>query len=333
MREIKLLDCTLRDGGSVNNWQFGEKNILKILQTLNDANIDIVETGFIDNNVIENKNSSINPSNKVFDDFCKKITNKKCRFYAMIDFSKYNQADFNLTKSKEINGIRIMFKKEQLLNVIEFCKKLNELNYEICLNPVSVTSYTKEELINLINVANLINPKVLYIVDTYGLLSTKETIEYFELFDKNLNQNIEIGYHVHNNLQLALKNSIEVINYKTKRNIIIDASLYGMGKRAGNTEMETLSLYLNENFDFQYDTNKLIKIIEEIIIPIKKDYQWGYSLIHYIAAINKCHSDYVTYLCEEKKLPVDEICEIVQKIPCEKKLTFDKDYILKYTNN
>ncbi|MBQ4077584.1 aldolase catalytic domain-containing protein [bacterium] len=333
MKKVELLDCTLRDGGSLNNWKFGEKTIIGILQSLNDSRIDIIEAGFIDNNSTEDNNSCTNPTDKYFNQLCKKIKNKNCKAYAMIDFSKYDIKKFNIQKKESLDGIRIMFKKHQLNDVVEFCKKLKKLNYEISLNPVSVTTYSKNELLNLINEANKIEPQILYIVDTYGLLSTKETIELFNIFNKHLNKNIKIGYHVHNNLQLALANSIEVIKVNNDRNIVIDASLYGMGKRAGNTPIESLSLYLNNNFEFEYDTNRLIKAIEKYILPLKTQYTWGYSLVHYIASINKCHSDYVTYLYKENNLSLDEIHDILKKIPKDKKLTFDKNYLQEYTKN
>ena len=79
MKKVELLDCTLRDGGSLNNWMFGEETIIGILQSLNDSHIDIIETGFIDNNSKEDKNSCINPTDKYFNQLCKKIKNKKCK--------------------------------------------------------------------------------------------------------------------------------------------------------------------------------------------------------------------------------------------------------------
>lgn len=333
MKKVELLDCTLRDGGSLNDWMFGEQTIIGIFQSLNDSHIDIVETGFIDNNSVENNNRSTNPSDRYFNQLCRRIKNKTCKAYTMIDFSKYDITNFNLQEKKELDGIRIMFKKHQLNDVIEFCKKLKKLNYEISLNPVSVTTYSKDELINLISKANQLKPEILYIVDTYGLLSTNETIELFGIFDKELNKNIKIGYHVHNNLQLALANSIEVIKANNNRTIVIDASLYGMGKRAGNTPIESLSLYLNNNLGHKYNTDKLIIAIEKYIQPLKTQYNWGYSLVHYIAAINKCHSDYVTFLYKENNFSLDEIHEILKKIPNNKKLTFDQNCIKEYTKN
>ena len=302
MKNIKLLDCTLRDGGSINNGMFGYSNILDICQFLNDSYVDIIETGFIDNNVTENKNSSINPSTDFFDEIINKINNKTSKTVAMIDFSKYDRKNFNISKKKNLDGIRIMFKKNQIKDVFDFCNRLKTLGYSIILNPVSITTYQKNELINLLEQANTLQPDTIYIVDTYGLLDKEETLEYFDLFKKYLIKDINIGYHSHNNRQLSLSNSIELINNSENRNLIIDTALFGMGKRAGNTPTELMANHLNTHNGSKYNLEKITQIINSHIIPLKGKYEWGYSLIHYIAAINKCHSDYVTYLYKEKEL-------------------------------
>ena len=327
MKKISILDCTLRDGGSLNNYLFGEENILQIFQMLNNANIDIIETGFIDNNKKEDKNCSINPSNTFFDNLSTRISNKKCHAVAMVDLCKYNLANFNITESKNLDGIRIMFKKEQLNSAIDFAQKIKQLNYKTILNPVSITSYSNEELNILFEKTNKLNPYTIYIIDTYGLLNTKETSDLYDIFNKNLNKEITIGYHSHNNLQLSFANSIEIINKADDRNIIIDASLYGMGKRAGNAPIELIAQYMNTNKNKDYNLNILTPIIEEKIAPLLKTFEWGYSLIHYTAATNKCHSDYVSYLYREKNLPFEEINRILKLINENQKLTFNKQHI------
>lgn len=333
MKKIQLLDCTLRDGGSINNGMFGNSNILKICQFLNDANIEIIETGFFDNNVISNKDSTINSNINFFNEITSKIKNKKCKTFAMIDFSKFNIKNFNKEKRTYLDGIRIMFKKERLSEVINFSYILKDLNYELILNPVSITTYSTKELENLLKEVNKINPNAVYIVDTYGLLDKDETLDYFRQFNDSLNIDIKIGYHSHNNRQLSLSNSIELINNTQDRNLIIDTALYGMGKRAGNTPTELMANHLNTHHNFNYDLNKLTQIINENILPLKNKYEWGYSIIHYIAAINKCHSDYVTYLYKERNFTIKKINNILKRIEEYKKLTFDYKYITELADN
>lgn len=324
MKKIKLLDCTLRDGGSLNGWMFGADNILSLYNSLNESGIDIVEIGFIDNNVKDNINSALKSSISEFDNI--KIENKKCKCCAMVDISKYDTSKFNFTRSKNIDAIRIMFKKELLNSAADCCVKLKELGYQVSLNPVSVTRYNEKEFLNLIEKSNNIKPNALYIVDTYGLMSQEETVKYFNLADKYLREETEIGYHIHNSMQTAVSNSINIINQDTKRTLIIDSSLYGMGKRAGNTQTEVIAQYLNKNFNKNYDIDKLIKTAEERIIPLKETCEWGYSLVHFIAAKNKCNSDYSTYFYKEKMMSLDEINCILKNFEEEKKLIFNKKY-------
>ncbi len=333
MKKIKLLDCTLRDGGSLNGWHFGCNNILNILQHLNDSNIEIVEIGFLQNNTEYSADKTIASSTAAFDNFILKVKNKKFKAAAMIDVEKYDISFLENKNETLIDGIRLMFKKQDLQKAVEYSFLIKEKGYSLSLNPVSITTYKKDDIKNLIKITNETEPDIIYIVDTYGLLNQVETTEYFKEFDDNLKEKTEIGYHPHNNLQLAFSNSIGIINNKSNRNLVIDGSLYGMGKRAGNANIELLSEYLNKNCNSNYDTGKLINIIETTILPLYKEYNYGYSLVHCIAAINKCHSDYVTYLKNNENLSYSEINKILPLISEDKKLTFDKQYVEEILQN
>ena len=327
MKQIKLLDCTLRDGGSVNKWNFGTKNIFNIMQQLNDANIDVIEVGFLQDNEGNNQNRSTSENPCFFNKKIESIKNKKAQFYAMIDFGKFDINKLQNKKFSSIDGIRLMSKKQHLMNALNVLENIKEKGYKVSINPVSVTTYTYKEYKELTKSINDIEPSIIYIVDTYGLMNRYQTMKYFEILNSNLKSNIAIGYHCHNNLQLAFSNAIEIINAETERNIIIDGSLYGMGKRAGNTNTELIADYLNQNKNANYDIDKISNIIEQIIAPIKNDFDWGYSQIHYTAAINKCHSDYVSYLYKEKSLSFAKINKILPLIDENRKLTFDKEHI------
>ncbi|MBQ9245143.1 hypothetical protein IJ182_02620 [bacterium] len=326
-KQIKLLDCTLRDGGSVNKWDFGHQNIMSILQTLNFANIDIVEIGFLQNGYQNSYDLSISDNTKNFDEKLEQIVNKNFKAVAMIDIGKFDIEELPQKKYTYIDGIRLMFKKSELELAFQTSLKIMEKGYSLSLNPVSVTTYDERDIEQLCDKTNSLMPDILYIIDTYGLMNNEETLKYFRTFNECLDCEIEIGYHAHNNLQLAYSNSIQIINNKNNRNIVVDGSLYGMGKRAGNTPTELLAYYLNTQFDASYNLKKIDDIIEQVIMPMKNNFEWGYSLIHYIAAINGCHSDYVTYLYNEKRVPLSRISDILKLIPNDKKLIFDKTCI------
>jgi 4-hydroxy 2-oxovalerate aldolase len=190
-----------------------------------------------------------------------------------------------------------------------------------------VTGYSDPELLEIINKINEIGPYGVAIVDTYGLMHKKELLHYFDMMDKNLSKGIVLGYHAHNNFQLAYANAIELMGMTSDRELLIDGSLYGMGKGAGNANTELLALYLNENFGNNYDIDQLLEAID---VDISKEYSkkyWGYSLMHYIAASNDCHPDYVNSLINKKTLSVKSINEILSKLDVQKKLSFNKELI------
>ncbi len=318
-KNIKLLDCTLRDGGSLINWNFTPSCVLNILQLLNDSNIDIIEAGFL-----QDDSFNLEYYNNLFS----KIHNKKAKTAIMINLGHYDTNQICNKTNANIDLIRLMFKKTQLKDAFDLAQKLTNKGYSISLNPVSVTSYDKNELEQLLTLSDKLKPEVIYIIDTYGLLNKHQTLKYLKLFDSHLDKKIQIGFHAHNNKQLAFSNSVEIIE-KSDRNIIIDGSLYGMGKRAGNAPTELTAQYLNLQYKKNYNINTISKIIESEIIPLKNKYEWGYNLIHYTAAINNCHSDYVTYLYEDKSLSFEQINKAVNLIHKDKKLTFDKSHIEK----
>ena len=325
--KIKLLDCTLRDGGSVNGWNFGNNNIVNILQILNDSNIDIAEIGFLKNSYTNSENLSISDNTGHLDKIIEKIRNKSFKTAAMINLGKFDINKLPDKRNTLIDGIRLMFKKQDLNAAIESSQIIKEKGYSLSLNPVSVTTYNDDDIKRLCEETNSLNPDILYIIDTYGLLDNVKTLDYFNKFNCLLNNDIEIGYHAHNNLQMAFSNSIQTIENRGNRNIVVDSSLYGMGKRAGNTHTELLAYYINKNHTNKYNIDLITSAIEKIILPMHKHYEWGYSLIHYIAAINGCHSDYVSYLYNEKHLNFNEIDTILKNIPLENKLTFSLECI------
>lgn len=293
---VSVLDCTLRDGGYLNNWQFGNGTISNIVEKLGLSKVDYIELGFLKNKSYSDFNSS-----HITD-----ITNISLKpndslFVAMIEIGEYDISDIPQYKDDIlIFGFRLMFRKKQLKEVIGIARKLQKLGYEIFLQPVNIMDYNLQELIELIQAANKINPYATYIVDTYGFMNKYDLMEKFLLLDSNLNKNIKLGYHSHNNLQLAYSNCIELIEHNTQREIILDSSVFGMGKGAGNANTELILSYLNEKFGANYDIDQILEIIDIYISKEKEKNPWGYSLLYYLAAITKSHHSYVRFLLDKK---------------------------------
>ena len=138
----------------------------------------------------------------------------------------------------------------------------------------------------------------------------KDILRIFYLIDNNLFKDIKIGFHSHNNLQLSFSNAQELITLNSKREIIIDTSIFGMGRGAGNLCTELMLQYINENIENKYYMLPILETIDEFIMPIFKTHSWGYSVPYYIAAINDCHPSYATYLTNMQTLFVKDINNI-----------------------
>lgn len=324
MKKVKILDCTLRDGGFVNDWGFGLGSIKSIISRLAYAGIDIIEIGFIDERRKYDENRSIFPDIQSIEPIFANMRPKDSILVAMIDFGTLSLEKIPEKAQSSLDGIRVIFKKKDQNAALEYISKIGKKGYKICVNPVSVTEYCEVELITLIEKINLLNPYAVSIVDTYGLMHNYELKQYFNIFDKYLKENIILGYHAHNNFQMAYANSIQLVNNESNREIVIDCSLFGMGKSAGNTCTELIAMYLNNYYGRSFNINQ---IQEAIDVDISKEFQkhaWGYNFHYYIAALNDCHPNYVQFFINKKTLSICSINEIIQKIPVEQKLSYDE---------
>ena len=131
---------------------------------------------------------------------------------------------------KSITGIRLTFHNHEIDKAINWARIIKDKGYKIFMQPVGTISYTDLELLQLVERMNELTPYAFYIVDTLGSMTKNELLHFFYNIDANLNSNIRIGFHAHNNLQLAFSNAQELSRVQTQREVILDASIYGMGK-------------------------------------------------------------------------------------------------------
>lgn len=327
MRNLKLLDCTLRDGGYINDWEFGQDALTSIFERLVSSNVDVIEVGFLDDRRKFDSNRSIMPDTESIAKIFGNLDKGNAMIVGMIDFGTCSIDHLQACSDSILDGIRVIFKKEKMHEAIAFCKQVKDLGYKVFTQAVSITSYNDQELLELIGLVNAIEPYAVSMVDTYGLLHQDNLIHIFDIMNANLKADICIGYHAHNNFQMGYANCIEILNKNVDRPILVDGSLYGMGKSAGNTPIELISMYMNENFEKNYDISQMLEAIEINLMDIYAKIPWGYNLFYYIAASNKCHPSYVSYLMNKRTLSIKSINEILRNIQPDRKLHFNKEYI------
>ncbi|WP_300279269.1 aldolase catalytic domain-containing protein [uncultured Subdoligranulum sp.] len=319
-RKRSLLDCTLRDGGYVNDWEFGKDYIPYIFERIASSGVDAIEVGFLDERRPFDPNRTIMPDTESVNRIFGNLDSCGAMKVAMIDYGTCGIEHIQPCSECWLDGIRVIFKKENMHAAIDFCKQIKDLGYQVFVQAVSITSYSDDELRQLIELANGIHPHALSMVDTYGLLDAESLGHIISVIDDNLLPDITLGYHAHNNFQLGYANAMSMLNKPLSRDVLVDGTLYGMGKSAGNAPIELIAMYMNTQFGAKYDVLQMQEAISTSILDIYKKTPWGYTLFYYIAAANKCHPNYVSFLMNKRTLSITAVNEILQKIPDDQKL-------------
>ena len=325
MSNIKVLDCTLRDGGYINEWDFGISKAKTIVELLAKSNIDYIETGFITKEIASLDKTLFNS----FQDIEKFIPEKadKSKLFGMITLGKFPIEEVPDINNSPVKGLRIIFKKSQKNTALEYCKKIKEKGYKLFINPTFTDQYTDSELIELLKRINEIEPYGMSIVDSMGVLKEKDLLRLYYIIDNNLDKDIALCFHSHNNLQLSFSNAQCLMKVCNNRELIIDSTVFGMGRGAGNLCTELITQYINDNYNGKYNLIPILKIVDEYITPIFTKTPWGYSVPYYLAAVNHCHPNYAKYLVDKQTVPVEIINDLLHVITDDKKATYDKNFI------
>ncbi len=327
MKKIKLLDCTLRDGGYINDWNFGHDNLVSIFERLVDAGVDIIEVGFLDQRREFDINRSIMPDTKSVEKIYGELDRKDSMVVGMIDYGTCDLDHIQPCSESFLDGIRVIFKKHLREDAMAFCGELVKLGYKVFAQLVSVTSYNEEEMLDLVRLANHYKPYAVSMVDTYGLMHQNNLMYYFNILNDNLDPEIGLGYHAHNNFQMGYANCIAMLSNDIERTMVVDGTIYGMGKSAGNAPIELISMHMNHSFGTNYGISQMLEAIDSNISQFYQPAAWGYNMFFYLAASNDCHPNYVAYLMEKRTLSVSSINELLGKLEGEKKLLYDRNYI------
>ena len=291
-----------------------------------EANIDIIECGYISQKKEYNIDRTQYTSFKQVGQFIPSDREGKI-FVAMINFGEYAIDDIPEYNGKSVDGIRVCFKRKERIEALEYARKIKEKGYKVFIQGMVSLSFTDEEFVDFIKKTNEIEPYAFYIVDSFGMMKGKDLIRLFYTVEHNLLSTINIGFHSHNNMQLAYSNCLSLTQVQSNRSIIIDASIYGMGRGAGNLNTELFTEYLNENHNANYNLKPLLTIVDDILDDFYKKNYWGYSLPNYISAKNNAHPNYAGFLDDKKTLAVEDMENIFQLMDEEKKVSYDKDYI------
>ncbi len=335
MKNINVLDCTLRDGGRIIDCAFPDQEIKEITKKLVNAKIDIVEVGFLrDSRNVKYKGNStfFTDVEQIIPFLDKSLQNSM--YVAFIDYGMFDFQTLKPCNGKSIDGIRFGFtKKNYMENRVELLECMSEVKnkkYKLFVQGVNSLNYSDREILELVDMINEVHPYSFGIVDTYGAMYMDDVDRIYGLIDHNMDKDICINFHSHNNYQLSFAFAQEIIKLsRGSRKIIIDGTLGGMGKVAGNLNTELIVDYLVRKLQYDYELDDVLDMLDDYIYKYSLKYKWGYSTAAMMAGIYKSHPNNVIYLTEKYRLDTKDIGKILSMITPIKRQRYDYDNIQK----
>ncbi len=296
--QIKVLDCTIRDGGLINKWQFSDEFVSKTFQVLSRACVDYMEVGYKSS---EKYFSRVENGAWKFcteEDLKRAIGGKNgtIKLSAMADIGRIDPQDI-LPKSESIlDMIRVACYAHETDKGISLAHHCQDKGYEVTINLMAVSKVMDRDLDEALNDLSKSSVPVVYLVDSFGAMYSEQihflAKKYFEAMPGK-----ELGIHAHNNQQLAFANTIEAIIAGINH---IDATIYGMGRGAGNCPLELLISFLKNP---KFDIRPIIEIIQELFITLKAEVEWGYHMPYMITGILNEHPRSGMKAMASKELP------------------------------
>lgn len=323
--DLQLLDCTLRDGGYVNDWKWGKNRARDIIRFLVKADIDVIEVGFLRN--VEEYNPDITVCNYI-EELNKLLPEKTGRsmFSCMVMCSNYDVNKLSLYSGKGIEMIRVTAHDYDIAEGMDFARSVKEKGYKLSINPINIMGYSDEQILWILNKVNEIQPYQFAIVDTFGSMKRRDLDRIVSLVDNNLDRNIRVSLHLHENMSLSCCLAQNFVDKHLNRPTAIDGSLMGMGRIPGNLPIELIADYLNDYADKNYDIDNLMDAIQDHIAPLHGACEWGYTPAYFLSARFNLHRNYAEYYLKKGDLTNRDINHILSRFDVKKKATFDAQY-------
>ncbi|MEC0092851.1 nucleoid-structuring protein H-NS [Paenibacillus macquariensis subsp. defensor] len=277
LNQSKIVDCTIRDGGLVNNWDFSIEFVQKLYAGLNEAGVDYMEIGYKNSPKLLKGAEDAGPWRFLDDEFLRKVIPQKgfTKLSALVDIGRVDENDIPNRSESMIDLIRVACYIKDVDKALQLIQTFHDRGYETTLNIMALSNVMENELVEAFEMIKESVVDIVYIVDSYGSLDHKDITFLVEKFQTHL-PNKRLGIHAHNNLQLAFSNTLIASEKGVE---LLDASVYGMGRAAGNCPTELLVSQLKNT---QYKLRPVLDVIEQLMIPLREKEEWGYIIPYMI---------------------------------------------------
>ncbi|QOY35419.1 aldolase catalytic domain-containing protein [Anaerobacillus isosaccharinicus] len=272
-----ILDCTIRDGGLINNWDFSVEFVQDLYNGLSEAGVEYMEIGYKNSAKLLNATEP-NPWRFLDDNFLKEIIpNKKfTKLSALVDIGRVDAADILPREQSVLDMIRVACYIREVDKGLELVQMFHDLGYETSLNIMALSSVPEHQLIEAFKMVEASPVDVVYIVDSFGSLDPADIEHQVKKF-KQMIPNKQLGIHTHNNMQLAFANTLTAMRNGVS---FLDSSVFGMGRAAGNCNTELLVTHIQKP---TYELKPVLGVIEKHMLEMRQKWEWGYIIPYMIS--------------------------------------------------
>lgn len=308
--DVKVLDATIRDGGLCNNFEFTDEFVTELYKTNIKSGVDYMEFGY-------------KASKNLFDEskfgkwkFCNEediraivgenISDMKISVMADVGRCDF-KTDFLPKSESVIDMVRVACYIHQIPAAVEMINYFNKLGYETTCNIMAISQASSDQIDDALAMLCDSAVDVIYLVDSYGSLypenAAKLAQKYIDAAEK---AGKKVGFHAHNNQNLAFANTIETMSYGVS---YLDATALGMGRGAGNCAMELLLGFLKNP---KYSLYSLLTFIEKYMIPLKEaGIVWGFDLQYmFTGQLNRHPREAMAFTADER----GDYCEFYKSL-------------------
>ncbi|MFH1577550.1 MAG: aldolase catalytic domain-containing protein [Candidatus Omnitrophota bacterium] len=280
--QIKVLDCTIRDGGLINNHDFDHRFVRAVYKAISQAGVDFMEIGY------KNSRKLFSPKEYGAWKFCDDTDIQKTiegiesqtKISVMVDVGRVDIEEVKPASESPVDMIRVASYAKDIDKAIFLANHFAEKGYITTINIMAVSRDQGSDLLTeaLHQIEEESRVNIVYIVDSFGALY-QETVEHLVKLCKAILKTKEVGFHGHNHQQLAFGNTIEAIIHNAN---YLDGTVYGIGRAAGNCPLELLIGFLKNP---KFDIRPILDLISQELVPLRKKIEWGYIIPYAISGM------------------------------------------------
>ncbi len=319
-RKVKILDCSIRDGGYLNDWHFDLKLARELYRAHSRSGVDFVEIGF------RSSDKYFSPEKygpwrftpeSLISEVVKGISGPDISL--MVDFGKVNSGDIPERKDSIASMYRVAVHKDKALSAVELCNVIADKGYTASIQLMGIVNYTDEDFNHILGPLGASKITYVYFADSYGSLIPSDIRQ---IRDRLAVTEKKIGFHAHNNLQLAFANTLEAI---TSGVDIVDGTIYGIGRGAGNLPIELLLSYLDKtSVKSSYNVLPVLDIVDRYMLDLHQDLKWGYDLSYMLSGMFEVHPYYSKRMVDSREYSIEDILRTLETVKEMKPIGFKK---------